>query len=62
MSRTYRRREQRYDYAWVLRDYRWVNGALVSFLIDARSEEGQHAIARFHYDPVFQVRHRHNAN
>ncbi|MGH8193865.1 MAG: hypothetical protein ACREQ8_05595 [Woeseiaceae bacterium] len=37
MSRTYRRRRQRHDYDWVLRDYRC-------------------------YDPVFEVRHRHNAN
>ena len=101
MSRTYRRRGQRQDYGWVLLDYRWVGGVLVSFLIDARSKEGRRAIARFHsdacwtlrstaprwyrrvfdhrlrstnakqlrrwlndpgYDPVFQVRHRHNAN
>ena len=101
MSRTYRRRGQRHDYDWVLLDYRWVNGALVPILIDARSKEGRRAIACFHsdaywtlrstaprwyrrifdhrlrsanarqlrrwlndsgYDPVFHVRHRHNAN
>lgn len=101
MSRTYRRSGQRHDYDSVLRDYRWINGVLVPFLIDARSKEGRRAIARFHsdahwrlrstaprwyrrifdhrlrtlnagqlrrsledpgYDPVFQSRHRHNAN
>ena len=29
MSRTYRRRRERHDYYWVLRDYRWANGVLV---------------------------------
>jgi hypothetical protein len=101
MSRTYRRRGERPDYAWVLRDTRWVNGVLVPFFIDPRSKEGRRAIARFHsdafwtlrstaprwyrrifdhrlhtlnakqlrrwlddhgYDPVFELRHRHNAN
>jgi len=101
MSRTYRRRGQRQDYAWVLLDHRWASGVLISFLSDARSKEGRRAIARFHsdahwtlrstaprwyrrafdhrirsantrqlrrwlndpdYDPVFQTRHRHNAN
>lgn len=101
MSRTYRRRAERHDYDWVLRDYRWVNGALVPFLIDPHSKDGRRAIARSHsdacwtlgstaprwyrrifdhrlcthnakqlrlwltdpgYDPVFLIRHRHNAN
>lgn len=101
MSRTYRRRGARHDYDWVLRDYRWLDGALVPFLIEPHSKEGRRAIARFHsdacwtlrstaprwyrrifdhqlrtlntrqlrrwlndpdYNPVFQARHRHNAN
>jgi hypothetical protein len=41
MSRTYRRRGERHDYDRVLRDYRWVDGALVPFLIDPRSQEGR---------------------
>lgn len=45
MSRTYRRRAQRQDYDWVLRDYRWVDGALVPFLIDPRSKDGRRACA-----------------
>ena len=61
MSRAFRRRGQRHDYDWVLRDDRWVNGALVPFLIDAGSKEGRRAIARFHSD-AFQIRHLHNAN
>lgn len=101
MSRTYRRRGQRQEYVWVLRDYRWDGRALVPLLIEASSKEGRRAIARFHsdaywtlrstaprwyrrifdhrlrtvnrkelrrwiddpgHDPVFQARHRHNAN
>jgi len=56
MSCTYRRRGERHDYDWVLRDYRWVNGALVPFLIDARSKEGRRAIARFHSDAYWTMR------
>ena len=56
MSRTYRRRGQRQDYDWVLRDHRWVSGVLVSFLIDARSKEGRRAIARFHSDACCTLR------
>jgi hypothetical protein len=56
MSRTYRRRGQRRDYDWVLGDYRWVNGALIPFLIDAHSKEGRRALARFHPDAYWTVR------
>ena len=54
MSRTYRRRGQRQDYDWVLRD--WVNGALVPFFIDPRSKEGRRAVARFHSDAFRTLR------
>jgi len=50
MSRTYRRRGQRHEYRWVLRDSTWINGFLVPRFIDARSKEGRCAIARFHSD------------
>lgn len=56
MSRTYRRRGQRHDYDWVLRDYRWINGALVTFWIDGRSKGGRRAIARFHSDAYRMLR------
>ena len=56
MSRTYRRRGERHDYDWVLRDYRWVNGVLVPFFIDPRSKEGWRAIARFHSDACWTLR------
>src|SRR5512146_1616811 len=56
MSRTYRRRGQRHEYVWVLRDYRWVGGALVPFLIEASSNEGRRAIARFHSDAYGTLR------
>jgi hypothetical protein len=49
MSRTYRRRGQRYEYRWVLRDRKWNNLVVVPALIDARSKEGRRAIARFHF-------------
>lgn len=56
MSRTYRRRGERHDYEWVLRDYRWANRALIPFFIDLRSKEGRRAIARFHSDAYWTLR------
>ncbi|MGH8745797.1 MAG: hypothetical protein ACREUK_04825 [Burkholderiales bacterium] len=56
MSRTYRRRGERHDYDWVLRDSRWINGVLVPFWIDPRSKEGRRAIARFHSDAFWTLR------
>jgi hypothetical protein len=56
MSRTYRRRGERHDYDWVLHDSRWVNGLLTPFRIDARSEEGRRAVARFHSDAYWSLR------
>ena len=50
MSRTYRRRGQRYEYRWVLREWQWSGGALAPHQIDPRSKEGRRAIARFHSD------------
>ena len=100
MSRTYLRRGQCHEYRWVLRVWKWRNFVLVPVLIEARSQKGQRAIARYHsdaessvrrsaphwyrricdhrlrtfnfrqlrrwiddhsYDPLFHVRHRHNA-
>lgn len=101
MARTFRRRRERHEYCWVLRDRKacalyghWV-------LLDPRSKAGRKAIARFHsdktvtmggsaprwyrkvfdhqirtgndrmlrrwladpeFDPVFRVRHKHDAN
>ena len=56
MSRTYRRRGARHEYDWLLRDYRWINGALAPFCIEARSREGRRAIARFHSDAFWTLR------
>ena len=56
MSRTYRRRGERHEYRWVLRDSRWINRVLVPVLIDARSKEGRRAIARFHSDAESTLR------
>ncbi|MGH8686762.1 MAG: hypothetical protein ACREU5_09330 [Burkholderiales bacterium] len=56
MSRTYRRRGQRQDRDWVLRDSRWVDGVLVPFFIDPRSKEARRLIARFHSDAFWTLR------
>lgn len=56
MSRTYRRRGQRHEYRWVLRDSKWIDRVLVTVLIDARSKEGRRAIARFHSDAYWTLR------
>jgi hypothetical protein len=50
MSRTYRRRRERYHYRWVLSDWVLESDYLRAFLIDRRSPEGRRAIARFHSD------------
>lgn len=50
MSRTYRRRGERHEYRWVLTEYEWASYTLVPVLLDARSEDGRKAIARFHSD------------
>jgi hypothetical protein len=56
MSRTYRRRGQRHEYRWLLRDSRWINCVLVAVFIDARSKQGRRAIARFHSDAESTIR------
>jgi len=56
MSRTYRRRGERHEYSWVLRDSCWINGVRVPFLIDPRSKEGRRALARFHADAYSSLR------
>ena len=56
MSRTFRRRGQRHDHSWVLRDCRWIDGALISFRIDPNSRQGRRAIARFHLDAYRTMR------
>lgn len=52
MSRTYRRRGERHEYRWVLRDsfFDSESRSIVRFLIDRHSPEGRRAIARFHSD------------
>jgi hypothetical protein len=53
MSRTYRRRGERQEYRWVLREWVFESDYLKPFLIDRRSAEGRRAIARFHSDAGF---------
>jgi hypothetical protein len=50
MSRTYRRRGERQEYRWVLRDWVFERDGVRAFLIDRRSPEGRRALARFHSD------------
>ena len=56
MSRTYRRRGDRYEYRWVLREHEWVNGTRVPFRLDPRSKEGRKALAYFHSDAQVTMR------
>lgn len=56
MSRTYRRRGERHEYRWVLREYEWAGDNLVSVYLEARSPEGRKAIARFHSDAQSTMR------
>jgi len=50
MSRTYRRRGERHEYCWVLREWAFESDCPGPFLMDRRSLEGRRAIARFHSD------------
>ena len=50
MSRTYRRREARHEYRWVLRDWTFESGYPQRIEIDPNSPDGRRAIARFHSD------------
>jgi hypothetical protein len=56
MSRTYRRRRQRHEYRWLLRDWKAdvPPGTVVWF--DSNSPEGRRAIARFHSDREITMR------
>lgn len=50
MSRTYRRRGERHEYRWVLREWVFESGYLRPVAIDRRSREGRRRIAQFHSD------------
>lgn len=50
MSRTYRRRGERHEYRWVLREWTFEQGYLEPVVLDRNSPEGGRAIARFHSD------------
>ncbi len=55
MSRTYRRRGERHEYRWVLRD-RSDDTPWAHALLDSDSKEGGRAIARFHSDAEVTMR------
>lgn len=50
MSRTFRRRGERHEYRWVLRDWILVGLRALPVEIDRYSRAGRRAIARFHSD------------
>jgi len=56
MSRTYRRRRQRYEYRWVLRDWEADVPFGTAVLLDLHSPEGRRAVARFHSDSEITLR------
>jgi hypothetical protein len=56
MSRTYRRRGERHEYRWVLRDRSDATPWWAHALLDARSDAGRRAIARFHSDAEFTMK------
>jgi hypothetical protein len=53
MSRTYRRRNARYNLDWVLRESTWVNGFIQRVLLDPKSREGKKALARYYSEAGF---------
>lgn len=56
MSRTYRRRGERYEYRWVLRDWSAASIFEPPVLLDRRSPAGRRALARFHSDAEFTMK------
>lgn len=50
MSRTYRRRGERHEYCWVLRDWESAEPFGARRQVDRGSKEGRRALARFHSD------------
>jgi len=50
MSRTFRRRGERHEYRWVLRDRSDATPWWAHALLDPHSKEGRRAITRFHSD------------
>jgi len=50
MSRTYRRRGERHEYGWVLREWDCESGYPRPFLVDRHSPQGRRLTARFHSD------------
>jgi len=53
MSRTYRRRNARYNLTWVLRTTTWINGHQQRFVLDPNSQEGKKALAHYFSDAGF---------
>ena len=58
MSRTYRRRQERHEYRWVLRE--WTldveSCRVLHFMLDRGTRQGRRAIARFHADATITMR------
>ena len=56
MSRTYRRRGERHEYCWVLREIVFDACRFTHIVLDRHSPEGRRAIARFHSDAEITMR------
>ena len=56
MSCTYRRRGERHEYRWVLRDWNAAAPFWARAMLDCHSPDGRRAIARFHSDAEFTMR------
>ena len=56
MSRTHRRRGERHEYRWVLRETVFDGIRFTHIPLDRHSREGRRAIARFHSDAEFTIR------
>ena len=56
MSRTYRRRGERHEYRWVLRDWESAEPCGARIRLDRNSKKGRRALARFHSDAEVTMR------
>jgi hypothetical protein len=56
MARTFRRKHERQEYSWVLRELKFVHYRATWTILDPKSKAGLKAIARFHSDATVTMR------
>jgi hypothetical protein len=56
MSRTFRRKQERHEYRWVLREWSFADGVVRRYQVDPKSAAGRRAIAKFHSDKACTMR------